>query len=423
MLAGSRNPAAWLVPSAELDACLWACDLSLCWTHETVQLPEGFDQLWLGRSPRVGEQCTVYLELREQNDDREIFDFTLFGDDNAVLIDALGCRFAKARDAAKAQRATVGQSKSESISAADQSPTVTQECEGLRRSGGVDPDATCDDFPILESVQERPTSNRLVTCMTFDPRTDPFLLDHRFRGKPLLPAVVGMESLLETASLLAGKRKVVALRDIALLKRLDFVDGSLRSARVRAQLDGHRVLCELLSDESENTVYVSATAELSDECVPIEATALRQPSIDFHPMVYPTEGILQHGPSFQCLKELALTRLIGWARIIAPSPNEISGRRPGDRWLLPASVLDACLVACGVDTFIFSGERIEMPLALGALRLGSLPHPAEQCTLQLSFRDQDTRSTTYDFVLHGSDNRIILAVQGYRGVRVTGDAV
>ena len=70
--------------------------------------------------------------------------------------------------------------------------------------------------------------------VTLDPLTDPFLIEHRLRGRPLLPVVVGLEALAEAASIAAGKL-IVGFRDI------DMIDGLMfhadRSVVARAQCD------------------------------------------------------------------------------------------------------------------------------------------------------------------------------------------
>ena len=54
-------------------------------------------------------------------------------------------------------------------------------------------------LPLIESVVRREDGG-VAACLRFDPAADPFLLQHRFRDKPFLPAVIGWEALAEAAS-------------------------------------------------------------------------------------------------------------------------------------------------------------------------------------------------------------------------------
>jgi hypothetical protein len=46
----------------------------------------------LGRAPRPDEKTIVQLSCREMQQDFGLFDFTLFGDDRAVIFQATGYR-------------------------------------------------------------------------------------------------------------------------------------------------------------------------------------------------------------------------------------------------------------------------------------------------------------------------------------------
>ncbi|MDZ4683992.1 MAG: hypothetical protein SH850_02815, partial [Planctomycetaceae bacterium] len=83
---------------------------------------------------------------------------------------------------------------------------------------------------------------------------------------------------------------------------------------------------------------------------------------------------------------------------------------------------DSCLVACGVDLFILMYNRVEIPHSCSEMRVGRLPEANETCTLRLFFRGSDDKHTTYDLVLYGANQDVLLMVTGYRGVRTSKDA-
>lgn len=94
-LSGSgRAVEGWSVPSAAMDACLFATGI-LAWDQVASgsALPVKIGQISLGRLPYPGEACEVHIALKGSNvtsDGRRNanFDFTLYGVDGAVLLDA-----------------------------------------------------------------------------------------------------------------------------------------------------------------------------------------------------------------------------------------------------------------------------------------------------------------------------------------------
>jgi hypothetical protein len=89
-LAGAhRSVEDWLVPSAALDACLYATGL-LCWSHVApgATLPVRFGGIDLGRLPYPGEVCAVETRFVRREAKTAVFEFTLFGADGSPLIRA-----------------------------------------------------------------------------------------------------------------------------------------------------------------------------------------------------------------------------------------------------------------------------------------------------------------------------------------------
>gem|GEM_PF-6084153 len=88
-LAGVGRPnEGWILPSAALDACLYATGLLAWWqVAPGVALPAGFGQLRRGRLPMPGEACLVETRLRSHAGREARFNFTLFGSDRQVILD------------------------------------------------------------------------------------------------------------------------------------------------------------------------------------------------------------------------------------------------------------------------------------------------------------------------------------------------
>ncbi len=88
-LVGRRDPRGWLTPSAAIDACLYACGVYV-WVYagQAIAVPQGLLELRLGRPGRPGEATVVHLSCRNLEQAAAAFDFTLFGDDGAVIFQA-----------------------------------------------------------------------------------------------------------------------------------------------------------------------------------------------------------------------------------------------------------------------------------------------------------------------------------------------
>jgi hypothetical protein len=95
-LAGNkRDVTGWRTPSALLDACLFATGI-LAWNHVRpgINLPVRFDEIMIHKMAKPGESC--WLETRCVGfDDRSArFDFSLWGSDGRLVLEAIGYRTA-----------------------------------------------------------------------------------------------------------------------------------------------------------------------------------------------------------------------------------------------------------------------------------------------------------------------------------------
>jgi acyl transferase domain-containing protein len=87
-LAGRRRSAdGWIVPSAALDACLYAVGL-LAWmqVQPGPSLPFRFGRIALGRLPHPGEACLVEVKFLRKEGRYADFNFTLFGSSGDVIL-------------------------------------------------------------------------------------------------------------------------------------------------------------------------------------------------------------------------------------------------------------------------------------------------------------------------------------------------
>jgi acyl transferase domain-containing protein/3-hydroxymyristoyl/3-hydroxydecanoyl-(acyl carrier protein) dehydratase len=298
-------------------------------------------------------------------------------------------------------------------------PSLTK--TGLPAATTPAPTVNASESPLIDSA-EWTAPGRLQTRSTFDPVRDLFLLQHTISGKPILPAVIGLETMLQAATLAAPLPVLVAVRNYQISNGLRFRDDTPQSVGVTVSVAGNLCRCELASLSGKPTVYQSVEVEFGSQPDPFLAPTVEQPGFPYSPMTYAEKGSAQlhHGPLFRGLKSLMLQRSKGWAKVQGLAADNLAGSRSG-RWILPVATLDSCFVACGVDLFILMQQRIEIPFRLQELRLNRQPETGEACTLMLFYRDSTERHSTYDLVLYGAKQQPLLMIKGYQGIRTSQD--
>lgn len=254
-------------------------------------------------------------------------------------------------------------------------------------------------------------------AFALDPTRDRFLLEHKQFGRPLLPAVMGAELIAQAAA--AAGAGGGEIRDFAVERPIGFPVDQPREIRVEVgpAAAGRREVrgwAGMLNGEGrtagEDRVHVSG-AVTTGPVDPITAT-LDEPPFPYNPMVYQDDGPMWHGPTFRTLTGLFLDRTGGWGRLVATDADAVAGPRGAAGWTVPVAILDGCIVACAVYSYILCGRRVEVPVRFDRLRIAAQPQRGEKCTVRMRFRSQDQRESVYDLVLFGADGRPLVAIDG-----------
>ncbi len=283
-------------------------------------------------------------------------------------------------------------------------------------------------FPMVDSIIEQEPGRRLISEVRLDPVHDIFLVQHRYKERPMMPVVMTLETILESAWLLAGEdSEIVGIKNIEILNGLRFHTDEMQAARVHAQAEGDMIQCDFTCDFYnrrgqlllKDKPYLRAQVE----------TAPRRPALAVPPPPEPagwtlcwypeSELVIYHGPVFRCLREFAVDEEDGWGKIVAPSPGEVGGRRQGSRWVMPSALLDACFFSCGVVLWWHLRGAVSIPDGIEAVRLGRAPAPGEVCLVHIKKRGRTGKLALFDFTVFGEDGSVILQVEGYRNVIVT----
>ena len=285
-------------------------------------------------------------------------------------------------------------------------------------------DSLIDRLPLVETIAPSEGGGS-VAEVHFEPTRDPFLIDHQFRGKPLLPAVVALEAIAETARLQSGKT-VAAIRNVELVEGLFFHTERMLVARVRtaAEHDG-TIACDLVSDFrnradkilKKDKVHVRAVVEVTDGRAALDIP-LGETATTWHPYEFKMDGPLVHGPTLQGVKAVMYEGRAGWGQLSSLSLVKLGGARPGHDWIVPATLLDAGFYVCGIHAWLNAGEAFSLPASIEAVRFGRSPRENENCLLACVCRELEPKQAIYDFTVFGDDRRAILSVTGHRLVMV-----
>jgi hypothetical protein len=303
-------------------------------------------------------------------------------------------------------------------------PSPPEQQAYRRRQEGV------RNAPLIDGVSQLREGQGLLAELRLDPTTDPFLVEHQYQGRPILPGVVAIEAFAESATLLFPGRTVAGLREVEFHNGFRFYSERPQEAVVRATQTRAGVRCTLSADfynrdgrlTDPQRLHVQAVLELAEVPPRLELPRPKEPG-QWHAMEYldlaeaQRRGRLYIGPPLQCIRELALERDGCWARIVAPPFGALAGSRPGAGWLVPSAVLDGCLQAGGAFLHLVYETAI-LPQAVARLRLGRRPRDGETCTARLFLRERHADRVCFDFTLFGEDGGVVAAADGYRCVVV-----
>eukprot|EP00913_Durusdinium_trenchii_P008917 g8383.t1 len=278
--------------------------------------------------------------------------------------------------------------------------------------------ATIDAFPMLDRLIEHTPGVQLKAEVHLDPQSDPFLAQHRFKGRPLMPLVATLETMTQAAQLLAGSElTVTAVRDVEILNGLRFPTDEVQNAKVHAEFQGNEIICRWTCDLRNRSgklllkdrLYLQCVVEVSKK-PPMLRASLPQARGTFNAIPYPEtdDAVIYHGASLRTLQDVAIDGDDSWGHLIAPDPRELGGDRAGKSWIASMSLFDGCFYASGVTLWFNEQGAVSVPSHLGRVALGRQPRPGERCTVYVQNCGRDGNLATYDFSLFGDDGAILL---------------
>lgn len=260
--------------------------------------------------------------------------------------------------------------------------------------------------PLLSSDPGSPQRQQI----TLDPRTHPFLSDHRLDGVSLLPAAMAAELILQSASRSATSSKNFSLIDFEILKAVMVTDG--RTSNLEIRYDESTFSIALHQDGSLNPC-IKAKLSIRDDSLNSFLSPNPCP-FPLYPTVYFENSTLRHGVTLRALKGTYFERNGGWAELIAPDPAAVLGHFQSDKTHTPVALLDGCFYACGLYAHFLCGQRVERPVGIKRLTVWSDAKADEPCSLRFALIDQTPTYSLYDIQLFNREGNILIEVEHLR---------
>ena len=296
---------------------------------------------------------------------------------------------------------------------------------GLDRRAAPAAQHAVASYPLIAGLTSS-SSDRFVAEIPLDPTRDPFLFQHRFRSRPMLPVVVAIEALCQAVQKFFGQeRRVVRVSFVETVNGLRFFTDDVQMVHMYGRVRGNVVDCELTADFTNSQgqllqadrVCLRGQVEVASEALPLELSAPELPS-EWNDVGYAGEDFLiYHGPIFRCLTQMKYVAPGTWINFTPPPLQDFAGSRGTSGWLLPDQLLDACFFACGVCLWYDSGF-VSIPNHLESLTVGRCPRPDETCRAFIVQLPREGQNARFNFTLVDAENRALIQVTGFRTIIV-----
>jgi enediyne polyketide synthase len=280
---------------------------------------------------------------------------------------------------------------------------------------------------FIEDVKIYYPGIELVVEATLTPQTDPYLLDHVFRGEMLFPAVMGLEAMAQVAGALSENQDLPAFEQVEFNRAIVIpADGSIvirvaaldrgggavevviRSSSTGFQLDHFRCRCRFQSHgETKGSEDSTSVKEL--------------PLITLDPKKELYGGILFQGARFQrlrgyrriaakeCIAEIESSSSAKWFGGYLPSDFVLGdpGRRDAAIHGIQVCVPNVSLLPVGIDRLI-----INRAVITSEAQGGSILSAREKVRVKDQF--------IYDLEVRASDGSLLEIWEGLRLLMISG---
>ncbi len=286
--------------------------------------------------------------------------------------------------------------------------------------------SVAQQFPLIESVADYKPGEQTRVNLKFNPTEDIFLIDHTFKGRPMLPVVISTEALLQTSSLLLNDQEyITGVKNIEIINGMRFLDDQPQEMNVVAERTVDGISAALVADFRnrkgklllKDKPYLKGVVETSLTPSPLSGV---KPvvTVPWHDCYYEADAPIVHGPTCQCVKNMAFVEGGGYSLIQAPSCHALEKNRTGNHWILQPALIDACLFASSVVMWVIRDGVVAIPHGIESIHFARQANEGEMCLAEIRARHTEEKFGTFDLTLYGEAGDVILKILGYKNIVV-----
>lgn len=287
---------------------------------------------------------------------------------------------------------------------------------------------------MLDKIVDYHRGAELVAHRTIDPRKDQWIQDHVVGGTPLLPGVLGVEMMVEAATLLVPGFHFRGIEDLRILLAVKILKGRPATLRVRARAfsSGHdferRVQVRIESDFTgaggvtikDRVHYEGAVILTRSPMSPVRAKEI--PRIGSAPLMrmdqlYGGGALLPHGPVFRVIEALQDVTDSGALAVVRPIEETLLFHNLNGHLLATSPLArEAGFQVAGLWAML---KRRSFALPHGCRRLEHFGAPPwGKRLLAIATARETNGSLEYDIEIAGEDGLVYDRMEGYYTVPV-----
>ena len=292
---------------------------------------------------------------------------------------------------------------------------------GLETGGGALEAAVKRSGIMVGKVDEMGLYSGLTVETTLDPAKQPFLFDHQINMTPVLPGVMGLEAMAETAKLLFPDRYVGAIENVSFLTPFKFYRSQPRDLRICAdfsvekddiiancRLVGSRVLHG--QSEPEMTTHFAGQVRLvlqqpqaaREEAISRRVKGAKVDASDIYKVYF-------HGPAYQVIESAWRA---GEHIIASFAKNLPANHEPSDLPLIASPrFVELCFQTASLAGLAIQSQ-LGLPYSFSELKLLSMPEKDPDATFYSIVTPNP--DGTYDAKLTSGKGEVYLVLRGYK---------
>ena len=278
--------------------------------------------------------------------------------------------------------------------------------------------------PLISKVIEFRSPNFIVVEREIH-ASEAFLSEHRMGAVPILPAVAGLEMMLETLSLTPGDW---TLADVKIEHPLKVKEGT--SASVRVILEGENLRVVASARKPDGVM-------LEPERVHLRAKRVARKSLTHHeiplfmgqssPFPYPSKvdrtpgsKLMFHGDAFRCLEGVTENEYGGVAQLFVPPVEALVKGSIRDQWSINSALVDGCLQAAGLVGRI-KYSLSALPIGFGRIDVHprSIHSIGKRAWLDVVIKETTDSQLVSDLSLIGEEGPMV-QIESYRSQVIKG---